>query len=192
MSLASTIKHAIYTDDDPVIKPVVQQLKPIPGSYNAQPSTIVSLFGVPAGSSERSVNTDLRSRVQGPAVSIYLAAFESVLDVISDNGTRHKMAMAVVRAQGYSDDALIAELTGTKAKLSEEINNFMLAKQSKITDEVSSRESKIKDLASQVQKLSNELEVEKSKIDKKSTEFGVEAQAITDQYNLISSLSGKK
>lgn len=192
MSLTSTIKHAIFTDDDPVVKPVIQQLKPIPGAQNIQPSTFTAMQSERSIANTISSSIDLRARVQGPAVSIYLAAFESVLDVISDNGARHKMAMAVVRAQGYSDDALIGELTGTKVKLSEEINKFEQAKAIKISDEVTSRESKIKDLSSQIQKLSDELETEKSKIGKKSADFGTESQTLTDQYNLISSLSARK
>ncbi len=102
------------------------------------------------------------------------------------------MAMAVVRAQGYSDDALIAELTGTKVKLNDEVRRFEQAKSSRIADEVTSRESKIKELATEIQRLSGELETEKSKIGTKSADFGTESKALTDQYDSISALSARK
>lgn len=195
MSLLTKLKEMVVEDDATplAVTPVTTPSSPVPASILSTQSTESST----AAPSTDAVDA-LRAKVNpttGPLVS-FMTMLESVAEYIPDEGQRYHAAEKAIGKQQTNIASVLADITACTGKLDEEITAFEAARQRKVAQEVTQRETSLTDITSQIQsheaaikdltgkrdELAIALTTAKAKIAQVGEEFQGTVRAVRSQY----------
>jgi hypothetical protein len=200
MSLASKLKESLFTDDTPTQKvtPSVPYVMPAGFTTPVAVPVFTQSATIPLAADPDEV-AGLRSKVHpksGPLV-LFQATLASLTEYITDEGQRYHAAQKALAAQNVGVPDVLAELVAVTGRVDGEVQGFETARQQKVAKEVTSRESALADLATQIKShedaiqalisqrdtVAAALTVEKSKIAARAEVFTGAAAALKNEYN---------